>query len=79
MQKNKQMKSLNNASEIYSYNRKINRMENIKETSKIIFMIVVAIMVIDFLGAVSWAMSGQRPADGFYVGAITVNIVKTLK
>ncbi len=36
---------------------------------------VLIILTLDFLGFVMWAMSGQMPADGFYIGAITHHLL----
>lgn len=49
-----------------------------KNTLQIAFTIVAVILVIDFLGFMAWAMSGQHPVDGFYVGAITTNVLKAI-
>lgn len=40
--------------------------------------IVIAILVIDFFGFFAWAMSGQRPADNFYVGSITTHALRAV-
>lgn len=33
--------------------------------------IVLAVLVLDFAGFWLWALSGQVPADGFFIGAIS--------
>jgi hypothetical protein len=33
--------------------------------------VVVGILLIDLAGFILWALSGQTPIDGFYIGAIT--------
>jgi len=43
---------------------------------KNIFYALATIMVIDFIGFVAWAMSGQFPVDNVYVGTITAHIIK---
>lgn len=47
---------------------------------KTVFMVVVMILVIDFVCFSAWVVSGQKPQDNFYAGAITANFIKaTLK
>lgn len=48
------------------------------KTLQITFTIVAAILLIDFIGFVAWIASGQHPVDGFYVGAITANVLKAI-
>lgn len=43
-----------------------------------ILTIAVVIIAVDFLGFLAWGMSGQMPVDGFYVGAITRNILQAV-
>jgi flagellar basal body-associated protein FliL len=47
-----------------------------KETLWIMVVLVVFIILADITGYVLWELSGQTPADGFYVGAITNSILK---
>lgn len=54
------------------------RMETLKKTAGIIAGVAVAILVIDFMGFASWIASGQVPADGFYLGRITAEIIKAI-
>lgn len=49
-----------------------------KETLKIAGTLALLILFIDFCGFVAWVASGQHPADGFYIGAITANILKLI-
>jgi hypothetical protein len=49
-----------------------------KNLINITLSIVAIIIVIDVLGFMAWAMSGQAPVDGFYVGAITTNILRAI-
>lgn len=53
-------------------------MENFKSILGLIVWIVVIILVIDFIGFLAWGLSGQYPADSFYIGAITRNILQAL-
>jgi len=62
---------LTNYSFFTTYTMKAKTMEYID----MVTMIVVAILVIDFVGFVAWVMSGQVPPDGFFVGAITKNVI----
>ena len=43
---------------------------------KNILAVVAIILFIDFVGMMSWAMSGQRPVDGMYIGAISTNVIR---
>ncbi len=45
---------------------------------KEVLWLLLMVMVVDLLGYVAWAVSGQFPVDGFYIGAITHGIVKVL-
>lgn len=38
-------------------------------------MVIVLVLLIDVGGYVAWVLSGQTPPDGFFVGAITWNII----
>lgn len=35
-----------------------------------------AVLLIDALGFLLWAMSGQLPVDDFYIGTITAHILR---
>lgn len=48
----------------------------ILNTLKFIGALAWGLLFIDFLGFVAWAMSGQFPADNFYIGSITTQIIK---
>lgn len=43
-----------------------------------ILTIAVVVIAIDVLGFLAWGMSGQMPVDGFYVGAITRNVLQAI-
>jgi hypothetical protein len=51
-----------------------------KKTSfiEIVLTVVVIYLVIDFIGCMAWGLSGQFPADSFYIGAISRNILQAL-
>lgn len=53
-------------------------MEKVKTAAGIATGIALAILVIDFMGFASWVASGQVPADGFYLGRITAEIIKAI-
>ena len=36
---------------------------------------VLALLLLDLAGFGLWAISGQHPADGFYLGAITKAVI----
>lgn len=46
---------------------------------KSIIYIVVIVMVIDLLGFVSWALSGQVAPDKYHTGIISESIIKIIK
>ncbi len=45
----------------------------------ILIWIGVAIITIDMVGAMMWAVTGQTPQDGFYIGAITNGVIHIFK
>jgi len=49
-----------------------------KNTLNIAGIIAFFILVVDFFGFMAWALSGQQPVDGFYLGAITANILRAI-
>lgn len=49
-----------------------------KNTIQIALTVVAIVLVIDFLGFMAWAMSGQRPVDNFYVGTITTHALQVV-
>jgi len=49
-----------------------------KSLLKITAGAIATIMAVDFLGFMMWILSSQMPVDGFYVGAITANILKAI-
>ena len=46
------------------------------KTIKLVFVAIAIILFIDFAGMICWAMSGQRPIDGMYIGAISTNVIR---
>lgn len=50
-------------------------MTNIKDIIGFVLTVAAIILVLDALALAAWALSGQHPADGFYAGAITANII----
>ena len=49
-----------------------------RETIKTISAVVAAILLIDMFGFLLWIMSGQYPADNFYIGTITAHILRAI-
>lgn len=49
-----------------------------KNTLKIIGAIIAIVLVIDALGFTAWALSGQHPVDGFYIGTITTHTLQAI-
>lgn len=43
---------------------------------KIIFGIILGILLVDFLGALAWMWSGQCPTSNFYIGTITIHLLR---
>ena len=41
--------------------------------------IITIIIMIDMIGFILWSVSGQQPADGFYIGAITKGIISLIR
>ena len=36
------------------------------------------IVIVDIFGFMAWIASGQTPADGFYIGALTASVLRAL-
>lgn len=49
-----------------------------KNTLQTIGGIALALLALDFFGFAAWVLSGQTPADGFYIGTITAHLLKAL-
>lgn len=49
-----------------------------KNTLQIIGGALAFILALDFGAFVLWILSGQVPVDGFYMGAITANIIRAI-
>ena len=39
---------------------------------------IASVMMIDAFAFLAWIMSNQMPVDGFYLGAMTANILKAI-
>lgn len=46
--------------------------------TKNIITIILAILVIDFIGFMLWVASGQMPADSFYIGGLTAKLLQVI-
>lgn len=44
----------------------------------ILIKVLLVIMVIDFLGFISWSLSDSKPIDNFYAGVITTKIIRVI-
>jgi len=40
--------------------------------------VLIAVLVLDFLGFMAWNLSGQLPVDGFYIGVITRFVISLI-
>jgi hypothetical protein len=49
-----------------------------KNTLQTVGYIAAAIMAVDVLGFMAWILSGQYPADNFYIGTITAHILRAI-
>lgn len=45
---------------------------------KTLLTIIVIVLVVDFLGFLAWALSGQYPPEDAYVGALSTNVLQWL-
>jgi len=48
----------------------------LKQITQLILSVIFIILAIDFLGFMAWIISGQYPADSFYLGSITAHILQ---
>lgn len=39
----------------------------------------IFVILIDLLGFIMWSLSGQQPADSFFLGSITRSIINLIK
>ncbi len=53
-------------------------MANDLKVREVIVWGVVAVLAIDFIGFMVWALSGQTPPDGFFFGTITKHILTAI-
>lgn len=49
-----------------------------KDILRIAGGIIIAILAIDFFGFAAWIISGQMPADNFYIGTITAHVLRAI-
>jgi len=45
---------------------------------KTITIILACLITLDIFGAVTWAISGQVPADTFYLGSVSTSIIRMI-
>lgn len=48
------------------------------EYAKVILVLALFLLLLDFFGFALWATSGQMPADGLYLGKLTTEMIKLL-
>lgn len=41
----------------------------------IVAAVVIGYLILDLIGCIAWAMSGQSPVDSFYIGTVSRNII----
>lgn len=49
-----------------------------KNLFNILLNIAIVYMILDAIGFMLWALSGQHTADSFFLGMVTLKIIKTL-
>ena len=49
-----------------------------KQLFNFLLYVFIIIMIIDGVGFVMWSLSGQIPANEFYIGSITKNLIHEL-
>lgn len=42
---------------------------------EVIYVLIIGYLALDVLGFLLWALSGQYPSDGFYLGTITAHVL----
>ena len=47
----------------------------------LLFLVAVAvgILLIDLFGFSMWVVSGESPVDGFYIGRLTTEVIRSVK
>jgi len=48
---------------------------NMKQFINVLLSVMMVALIVDAVAFVMWSLSGQTPIDGFYIGAITKNIL----
>lgn len=51
---------------------------NMKQIINVFLTVIMVALVVDAFAFVMWSLSGQVPVDGFYIGAITKNILSLI-
>lgn len=49
-----------------------------QNTVRIVRFLVSLVLLIDALGFIVWVLSGQKPIDGWYIGAVTAHVVRAV-
>jgi hypothetical protein len=47
-------------------------------TLKFIGTLILALLIIDFLGALAWIWTGQQPQGTFYIGTLTLHVLRLI-
>lgn len=61
---------------IYSIESNLNQPMNITDIIKFSLATILVVVMIDILGYGLWKVTGQTPQDGFFIGALTSEIIK---
>jgi hypothetical protein len=47
-------------------------------TLKLIGALILVLLIIDFLGAIAWIASNQQPQGTFYIGTLTLHLLRVI-
>lgn len=49
-----------------------------KQAIQTVAVVAIILLALDFVMMIAWGVSGQYPADSFYFGAISRNIIQAI-
>lgn len=49
-----------------------------REVAEIVAGVLAVVVAVDLFGFMAWIASGQTPADGFYIGRITAEVLRAI-
>ena len=49
-----------------------------RKVAEIVAGALGVVVAVDLFGFMAWIASGQTPVDGFYIGAITANVLRAI-